>query len=89
MALSPYDPHQVIRPGRLAPHGEGVERIAFGAPDCDVVPTSMCVDLAGIVSTGARPSGAVGLLDRGPPRAGAPTNDARTICFDEREGAAP
>jgi len=82
--LSPYDPRREIEPGRLAPHGEGRERIAFGAPSCNVVPTGVCVDLSGI-TPGAKRSGA-GLLDR----SGATKDDATTICFPgEQGGGAP
>jgi hypothetical protein len=83
--LSPYDPRREIGPGRLAPHGAGRERIAFGAPACNLVPTGVCVDVSGI-TPGARRSGSAGLLDRSTPA----REDATTICFaDAQAGGAP
>jgi hypothetical protein len=89
LELSPYDPRGEMGPGRLAPHGEGWERIAFGAAPCPAVPTGVCADFSGITPSAAT-RGAVGLRDR--PERAAMQNGATTICFPEPQpqtGGAP
>jgi hypothetical protein len=49
VTLSPYDPHHVIEPGRLAPHDFGAELIAFGSPDCPSLPSGVCADMSHMV----------------------------------------
>jgi hypothetical protein len=53
-ALEPYDPQRTIGPGRLAPHGEASENIAYGTGHPSVLPSAICVDVSGIIPHGAR-----------------------------------
>ena len=73
--LSPNDPRNEIGPGRLAPHAEGWERIAYTSPACPALPRTLCVDVARVVPDLAARS--TGFLE--PQR----TGSATTICFPE------
>jgi hypothetical protein len=73
--LSPNDPRHEIGPGRLAPHAEGWERIAYTSPACPTLPRTLCVDVARILPDAAATS--TGFLE--PQRSGSAT----TVCFPE------
>jgi hypothetical protein len=66
VALVPYDPHRIIRAGRLAPGDSADEPIEYDAPEGSLTAWSAaCVDFGAVRPDVAPVSGAVICFDRG------------------------